>query len=650
MLRGLVRKYLMTAVSVVALGGLLAGTSVYAGKFALQGLIQDEAEARAQQFAELLIADGNTVDVLLTSISREVGTEDDVRRLAMAAAVYNFSVFDRHGEEVFTPRSTRHEWLLRERPGGTATGTTLSSAFVRQVGPWIETEGLDGSHPTVILPLDRNGERIGFLSASFDMTGAHQRVSSAVWSAVMMLAGVGTAATAIPLAIHIARRRRFDQAHERIQFLANFDTLTRLLNRKRFEEETDRILGTARVMREALALWAIDIEGLADINSGMGQQTGDEVLRAVAMRIGATIGKTDLLGRVGADDFRLLQRNVTAPDAIEQQAARLRAAVETPFEIGGHVVVPKLSIGIALSPEHGRTYAELARHADLALTVCKTTKAESHTIFDAAMDEAAHTRRQLESDMRTALQSGGFQLFYQPIVAAGSGAVRGYEALIRLPDKKGGHISPALFIPIAEARGFIKPIGTWVLDEAIRQAAEWPDRLYVSVNLSPAQFRDGDLVDIVREALGRHRVSGSRLQIEVVESLLLDRSDAILHQLRGLKQLGVSIAMDDFGTGYSSLGYLWRFPFDTLKIDQSFMVALEAGEANVPQIIETIISLAHHLGMKVTTEGVETEVQSSLLASMGCDYLQGFHFARPLPASRIERQEIAKTVETVKAA
>ncbi|MEC5292631.1 EAL domain-containing protein [Aurantimonas sp. C2-6-R+9] len=222
----------------------------------------------------------------------------------------------------------------------------------------------------------------------------------------------------------------------------------------------------------------------------------------------------------------------------------------------------------------------------------------------------------------------------RPIVNGDGSRLLGFEALLRLRDENGEYISPSVFVPIAEARGYIKAIGTWVIREATRQIAQWPQDLFVSVNLSPVQFGDGDLVRIVETALRDANISGKRLEIEVVESLLLDRSDDILAQLRELRALGISIDMDDFGTGYSSLGYLWRFPFDKLKIDQSFMVALENGEPNVSRLLETIVSMAHHLKMKVTTEGVETEAQVALMKSLGCDQLQGYFFGRPMPADQ----------------
>ena len=637
MLRKLGRKYASTAVGAITLLTVVGGAALYSSQIAVEMLERGQTESRGRAFADFLLDQDGQLDALLTGISRTSDAEVDARTASKAAGLLTFSVFDKSGREVFTPRSMQQEWLLRERPGGTATGASLSADYIAKPGPWIVVEGLGGRRPTATMALERNGERIGFLSASPHMTAAIERFESVVRLIAIGLFCAATVAVGGPAAMVFLRRRRIDQANERIEFLDNFDPLTHLLNRKRFQEETDRILATTRATRERTALWAISVVGLSEINSGMGQQTGDDLLRAISERIARVIDKNDLFGRVSGGDFRLLQRNKpSGTEPINRLAQTIRQCLAVPIEIAGHVIVPKLSIGVVLAPDHGRTFSDLARHADLAQAVERETRTGFYTIFEPSMDVEAHRRRRIEHEMRVALRSGRFELFYQPIVGAQDGVPKGLEALIRLPDGQGGYISPAQFIPIAEARDLMKPISDWVIEESIRAVSRWPEPLYVSINLSPAQFRDDDLVELIGATLQRYGVAGRRLQIEVVETLLLERSDPVLHQLRGLKDLGISIAMDDFGTGYSSLGYLWRFPFDTVKIDQSFMLAFEAGEANVPQILETIISLAHNLGMRVTTEGVETAEQARMLAQLNCDSLQGFHFARPKPLSQLD--------------
>ncbi|RIY02167.1 bifunctional diguanylate cyclase/phosphodiesterase [Aureimonas flava] len=581
------------------------------------------------------------MDALLTGISRNPDLETEVRAVALASGIANFTVFDLHGHPEFSLKSEAHTWLLRERPGGINGLDQLSQVAVEREGQWTETVRVGGGERLVISPVERNGLRLGFVSVVPDMQGVREQAAHVVGFAVAGLIAVLVIAAGVPGLIYMRRKWRIEQADEHIQFLANHDTLTKLLNRKRIEEDAARILATCRATRERLAVWALDIQGLGDVNKSVSQEGGDELLRVVADRLMHVIDRNDLVARTSADDFMIVQRNLRGRNDVEALARRIRQEVEVPVTIEGITLTPRLCMGVSLVPEHGRTIVQLFQHAELALLVHKSSKQGDFVLFEPSMDEEANRRRTIERRMREALEHEQFELFYQPIVCAGEKRILGFESLIRLPDGQGGYIPPSVFIPIAEARGYIKAIGDWVLREATRQIALWPEDLFISVNLSAVQFRDGDLVSIVRDALAASGIAGHRLEIEVVESLLLDRSNAILEQLQELKKLGVSIAMDDFGTGYSSLGYLWRFPFDKLKIDQSFMIAFEQGEANIRQIVSTIVSLGHHMNLKVVTEGIETAEQAVMLSEIGCDQLQGYLFGKPVAAERVAGELLA---------
>jgi EAL domain-containing protein (putative c-di-GMP-specific phosphodiesterase class I) len=283
---------------------------------------------------------------------------------------------------------------------------------------------------------------------------------------------------------------------------------------------------------------------------------------------------------------------------------------------------------------HGQSAADLLKSAEIAL---KHAKAEGHgtrSLFRPEMDTELKTRRALEALIRKAVASGSFELHYQPIVNAADRRLAGFEALLRLPDGAGRLVPPATFIPLAESLGLITEIGGWVIRRACMDAADWPSKLVIAVNLSPAQFEAGDLVPTVREALAVSGLPARRLELEITEGFLLSRSESVLAQLAELKALGVQIAMDDFGTGYSSLSYLWKFPFDKLKIDQSFARALGTDE-HLPSVLEAIVALGRKLGMRVTAEGVETGPQADFLAGIGCDQLQGYYLSRPLPGARL---------------
>jgi len=642
MVLNFIHKNGLTVLGGLAIAGFVVFSALSIGGATVGGLIETEMRTRGEDFARLLTRPGGNVDAFLTGLSRDPDAESDVRKLANLANIDSFAIFNRRGAEVYRSRSDRYEWLLRDRPGGIESGGRLSDSVLARQGEWVLVEDDGATNPTVISPLIRNGRTIGYVSMVGDMIDNRIAYKATLARASGLLLVLIFFATAVPLLLYIRRKRKIAEADERIVFLANHDALTKLLNRHRMQEESDRVLATVRATRERMAYLYLDIDEMAEINDRLGQAAGDEVLRIVAERLIDAVDRNDLLARLGADDFAILQRRVASREDVAALSRRIANAMNDPIDIDGHLLTPRLSIGCALAPQDGRTHSELVKHAELAHLHHKTDRGQSLVYFEPSMDEAMHHRRHIEGLVRTALEKQSFELFYQPIVNGDGSRLLGFEALIRMRDEEGNQISPAVFIPIAEARGYIKTIGTWVIREAVRQIAKWPEHLFVSVNLSAVQFGDGDLLDIVKTALAEAGVKGNRLEIEVVESLVLERSEDILNQLRQLKALGISIDMDDFGTGYSSLGYLWRFPFDKLKIDQSFMVAYENGEPNVPQILDTIVSMAHHMQMKVTAEGIETVEQVELLKSLGCDQLQGFFFGKPMPADRVASEVLAR--------
>jgi diguanylate cyclase (GGDEF)-like protein len=636
------KRYSATAIGAGAVLAAVSVAGVYISKETVSSLLASTAQQRVQGFVTYLEETNGAVEALLTGISRDPELESEIRAVALASGLTNFTVFDLSGEPQFALKSEAHAWLLRERPGGINGLEKLAASAVERPGDWSEAVRSGTGESLVISPVEREGTRQGFVSIAPDMTGVEENLAKTVGLAVAGLIGALVTGAGVPSLIYMRRKWRIEQADERIQFLANHDTLTKLLNRKRIEEDAGRILATCRATRERLAVWAVDIKGLGDINKTVNQAGGDELLRTVADRLMRIIDRNDLVARTGADDFMIVQRNLRGLNDVEALARRIRQEIETPVTIEGVELTPQLCMGVALVPEHGRTIGELFQNAELAVLVHKSSKQGDFVLFEPSMDEEATRRRMIERRMREALEHEQFELFYQPIVRASDQTILGFESLIRLPDGQGGYIPPSVFIPIAEARGHIKAIGDWVLREATRQIALWPEELFISVNLSAVQFRDGDLVSIVRGALKAAGIAGHRLEIEVVESLLLDRSDAILEQLQQLKTLGVSIAMDDFGTGYSSLGYLWRFPFDKLKIDQSFMIAFEQGEPNIRHIIGTIVNLGHHMKLKVVTEGIETAAQAKMLMEIGCDQLQGYLFGKPVAAERVAAELLTR--------
>jgi predicted signal transduction protein with EAL and GGDEF domain len=342
------------------------------------------------------------------------------------------------------------------------------------------------------------------------------------------------------------------------------------------------------------------------------------------------------VARLGGDEFVVIQTSVQGREQAQELAGRLAPALRSPIDFNGNEIVATCSMGIAVAPEDGTTSERLLKCADLALYAAKAGGRNCVRLFQPEMDLALQARIELERTLRDAMAHGRFLLHYQPVfdVAAGH-QLRGFEALLRLRRADGTLIPPTEFIPVAEELRLIGEIGTWVLREACRTAATWPDHVSVAVNLSSEQFELGSVSAIVAAALSETGLAAHRLELEITETLLLGNSDAILAELRTIKTMGVAIAMDDFGTGYSSLSYLWRFPFDKIKIDRCFISSLGAPGRDPGKVIKTIISLGHELDMLVTVEGVETAQQSAFLGETDADLVQGYYFSRPLPEAAI---------------
>ena len=418
------------------------------------------------------------------------------------------------------------------------------------------------------------------------------------------------------------------EAESRISYLAHNDALTGLPNRARFGESLNQSLARMARFGTGFSLLYLDLDHFKAVNDTKGHDVGDKLLIEVSRRFSAILRETDILARLGGDEFAILQQNGGDSREAAKLAERLIKCVAEPIVIDKDKMVIGVSVGLAMAPGDGNEAEQLLRNADLALYRAKNDGRRLYRFFEEEMDKRAQERRALEFDLGMALQKGELELYYQPLVNVSDGSATGFEALIRWNHPERGFIPPATFIPIAEQTGIIKTIGAWVLNEACRSASEWPDHLTVAVNLSPRQFDSAKIVDTISEALAKSRLKASRLEVEITESLLMDNSEGVSEILHQIKELGVSIAMDDFGTGYSSLAYLWKFPFDKIKIDRSFVAAIENDQA-ARDILKTIGSLGETLNMRITAEGVETPEQAAFLKTIA-HQLQGFYFARPL--------------------
>ena len=420
---------------------------------------------------------------------------------------------------------------------------------------------------------------------------------------------------------------------EQLGHLAHHDALTNLPNRVLFHERLNRALASRR-KDATLAVLCLDLDRFKEVNDALGHTSGDALLKSVAERLRSCVRESDTIARLGGDEFAILQVSAEQPKDATVLAERLIEVISAPFDVDGHQIVIGLSLGIAVSPSDGAEADRLLRNADLALYRAKGDGRRTYRFFEPGMDACIKARRGLEANLRNALRNGELELHYQPIIDLECNEVTSFEALLRWNHPSRGQVSPADFIPLAEDTGLLLPIGEWALREACSEAMNWPDHIKVAVNLSPVQFRNHKLVATVAWALAASGLAPTRLQLEITESVLLQDNQATLSTLHQLRELGVRISLDDFGTGYSGLGYLRSFPFDRIKIDQSFIRDLDDNSQS-RAIVHAVIGLGASLGMAITAEGVETREQLGVLRAEGCNEVQGYYFSPPRPAGDV---------------
>jgi diguanylate cyclase (GGDEF)-like protein len=423
------------------------------------------------------------------------------------------------------------------------------------------------------------------------------------------------------------------EAQAQVRHLSYHDTLTGLPNRAALRERLEQQLAVVRRLGEPLALLCLDLDHFKEVNDTLGHGAGDRLLQEMAERFRACVRQTDTVARHGGDEFVVLLPGVQGADEVELLCQRLLESAAAPVMLDGHQAHVGLSIGAALAPADGTEPDALMQHADIALYQAKADGRGTFRFFAAAMNERLQRRRGLELDLRRALGRGEFVLHFQPRFTSTPLQLAGLEALLRWQHPERGVIGPDQFVPLAEETGLVVPIGAWVLQEATRQIAAIPG-VFVSVNLSPVQFRRGDLVATVEQALAASGLEPGRLELEITEGILLEGTERSLQVLHRLKALGVKLAMDDFGTGYSSLSYLQSFPLDRIKIDRSFVAGL-GSDPDAEAIVRAVVGLGRALRMATTAEGVEAPEQVAFLRAEGCEEMQGFLLSRPAPLAEL---------------
>ena len=442
---------------------------------------------------------------------------------------------------------------------------------------------------------------------------------------------------------NVALRREVDErlktlAH--LEYVANHDSLTDLPNRNLFNNRLNQMVESAKRTGQSVALMFLDLDHFKSVNDSLGHAVGDELLKIVAQRLVGCVRAQDTVSRIGGDEFAIIQVGLNFPADAHVQANRMIKALAEPITIGSHKLFSGVSVGITVYPGDAETVEQLQKNADLAMYQAKEEQRNTFRFFDADLNASVQRRLFLEQELRTALSDEQFMIYFQPKVSLRDSKVSGAEALIRWRHPEHGMISPAEFIPVAERTGTISQIGEWMMVQACRQFHDWQaagqEPLIVAVNLSPAQFKDRNIPDMVRDILRDTKLDPACLELEITETAVMrDMGDAmdVLHELH---DIGVGLSIDDFGTGYSSLSYLRQLPVNRIKIDRSFVMEVDQFDA-AAAIARAVVMLGKSLGLTVVAEGIEKRAQLDYLRELDCDEAQGHFFSQPLPPEEFHR-------------
>ncbi len=454
---------------------------------------------------------------------------------------------------------------------------------------------------------------------------------SGILAALFLLVGLGLI---VPGSAVWFRMREKWEAQASADFLVSHDPLTAISNRSHFLEQLAQTLDDHLSEGRQMALHYIDVDRYKEIYDSFGLEAGDKFLQDITEKLVGLVDDPERIARIGSDEFAIIQLDSSGIKHAEIFGSRIVDALSGSYNVVGHEVISSASVGIAVAPDHGKDALRLLKSADLALHQVKGQGRAKKCIYSPGMDQSMQSRLELQSILRKAFDNNWFELHYQPQYDLGAKRLTGFEALLRLRHPERGMIPPVEFIPVAEESGLIQPIGEWIVREACATAATWPEQLSLAINLSPAQIRENKLAGTVDDIIKQTGLSASRLEVEITEGLLMDASDLTMSELDQLKEIGVALVMDDFGTGYSSLSYLWRFEFDKIKIDKSFVHNLGAGR-NVESLLKSIINIGQSLDLRVIAEGVEKPEQAHFLMANACQHVQGFLFGRPVPKTEV---------------
>ena len=623
---------ILVALLFCALAASAYGIVLVAG----QQILRAQAENSSTEWMRSLTASGMDLRDVFAGKPPTPAALAEIDRLENFGGILKLAVIDPAGHVRFESRvgGASLGYLLKVDPETNENAPGAKFARARQGKVDFREQRFDGPSGTfyfvqVTVPVENGHDVIGIVDFDMDMTPGYHSLWRILTNAAISFGLILAVAFGLPGIGYWLRTREQKKAERQLNFLSNHDALTELANRGAAMRHLETLMATHSTDAPRVGVLCMDLDHFKEINDTLGHAAGDLLLKDVADRLRSALRPGELAARTAGDEFIIIREGVAGREGAEVLAERLLASFAQPFVYGEQSLRIGPSIGIALSPDDGATPELLVKKADLALHAVKSSERGRFKFYEAAMDLHSQRRRNVSERVREACENNGFQLNFQPIYSLATGLLAGFESLIRLPQADGSMVSPAEFIPIAEELGLITRIGAWVLDTACEQAAQWPHDLTVAVNISPAEFREGKVVERVAAALAKSGLKPERLEIEVTEGVLLADTDTTRKTMDGLKALGVAIVLDDFGTGYSSLSYLWQFRFDKIKIDQSFVRAIGTN-GNVTDIIRTIVALGRALDVRVTAEGVETEAQAAVLRAMRCDLVQGYLYGAPV--------------------
>jgi diguanylate cyclase (GGDEF)-like protein len=607
-------------------------------------LVAAEARRSGTEWANFLVRNIADFSRILQGEIPSIESIVFLEQAKQSDTVLQFRFFDAAGRlrlvsteigNAFTYDST----MAKDRP---ELASLLAAGEPFSLARKTNADGVPRHVSQTFVPVTENAAIIGWIEIFADQVASRRLI---VGAATQIAIVMGVLLALGPAFGFWYRSRQKNRVEKTLSFITNHDQLTKLPTRAIFSLQLDEMLKQAERRNEHTAILDIEIDRLRELYEQYDRQTIDSLLLEFSARLQAMAGPLGISARLSEGEFAVLKSSVH--DAME--AAQLaRAALQSltqPILVKAQSVSLNVNIGLALAPTDGRSAVDLLKSADIALVSSKAAGRNSYRFFDSDTENGLRKRRAIESAVKEACEQKLFELHYQPVFELRSNRLTGFEALIRLNHPHHGSIPPSDFIPIAESIGLIGDIGAWTLETACHMAAQWPDPLKIAVNLSPLQFHSGSMISSVRRSLEHAKFPAYRLELEVTEGLLLDDTEYVREQLRALQETGVGIVLDDFGAGYSSLGYLWQFPFNKLKIDQSFVRAMDT-RSNVRNILRAIIGLGRSLSLPITAEGVETAEQAEYLRSIDCTEAQGYHFGRPVPSTEVAAVILRNFTET----